>query len=324
MTRMIPGIRPLCDESRGEYWQFDAAMAFLMEVFGEDAAVYDYTFFAGITGDCFTQLFREDYTKYTDCLSEVMDPARLVGMAFGACGYDYELVSGEKLRASRADCEERLHLFLDTGLPVLAGRAEDDSFAASVVCGCDEDGFYVLQGGGEPQRREALLDKTGWLVFPGEKYDKPTVCDLYLDAVVNIPYYMMLPPRNGLSFGRQAFRDWADSLTDGRYVNADLSGKDTLWKLHGAYLRLCGANAPTARRFLRRAMDYAPDAEYLSELESIYERQGEIYERLRALEGGYDINEAAIRDPVRLRPVAAAIREAAACCDDILTLFDEI
>ena len=59
---------PLLDKYQGQNYAFNAYMAMLMEYLGESKD-YDYWFFSGVSGDCFTQVYGGDLTKWHQCLS---------------------------------------------------------------------------------------------------------------------------------------------------------------------------------------------------------------------------------------------------------------
>ena len=73
----------------------------LMECLGEKD--YDYWFFAGITGDLFTQHFARNISKY-DAVSTYRrkeNSAEFIEELFKKCGYDATYVSNQELRNNR-------------------------------------------------------------------------------------------------------------------------------------------------------------------------------------------------------------------------------
>ena len=61
-SNLIPVIHRLVTDENGENYWFNGCAKYVMECLGEKD--YDYWFFAGITGDLFTQHFARNISKY--------------------------------------------------------------------------------------------------------------------------------------------------------------------------------------------------------------------------------------------------------------------
>jgi hypothetical protein len=63
MKKVLGNVHLLIDNNLGQDYAFDGCMAYLMECLGESEA-YDYWFFAGVSGDSFTQIYGRDLDKW--------------------------------------------------------------------------------------------------------------------------------------------------------------------------------------------------------------------------------------------------------------------
>jgi hypothetical protein len=114
---IIPIIHRLVTDEYGENYWFNGCAKYVMEALGEKD--YDYWFFAGISGDCFTQVYGQDLTRWYQCLSHACFDERLVKRVFDACGYDYTFVSPQSFSANREKYVKKVVEHIDRGLPVI-------------------------------------------------------------------------------------------------------------------------------------------------------------------------------------------------------------
>ncbi len=340
--RVLASVRSLVTWDHGQNYPFNGCMAYLMERLGEDPR-YDYWFFSVVTGETFTQTHRDGCAgipgTLTYGLSQMAFGEDFARRAFDACGYDFDFVAAEEIRRDPAAQFERIAAYIDRGLPVIGkgfagveGAVESEcgqDFCA--LCGYDRSRQSLLFLCGDLQRpieRRKLLEGTSALLFVGGKKPAPPIETLYRRAVEGIPACLTRPARNGVSYGRQAFVDWADSLTDGSLADVPPEALD-VWDCHGVYLCIAGTNCyvgvwMTELYQICPALAGQPGLIALTErLRPLYEKQKRIFHALLELEGGFAVPPERLRDPQAMRPVADKIRAFVDCCDGIFRVFSE-
>ncbi len=322
--KVLENIHNLVTWHYGQNYLFNACMQYLMECLGESQE-YDYWFFSGVTGDSFTQLHRQDPNEWTACLSHDTFDYDFAKKAFDACGYNFTYVDDTELKANKAKYVQKVIEYIDKGIPVLSKGCEGTG-EFSVICGYENGGeaFLYLKGDDKaptPYKSDFTchLGLPTGLVFAGEKKQAPPLADVYRKAVMSIPSYITMPPENGLTFGKQAFDDWADSFLDDRFKGKSDKELD-VWKIHGTYLCISGTNG-CSREFLRKAQTLCPDMEIIPHLLPIYEKMQNHWEELQHMEGGFGIPVQTLTDKGKMLPVANKIRELGKCCDEILEVF---
>ncbi len=85
MNRVLSNYHILIDNNLGQDYAFDGCMAYLMECLG-DSQAYDYWFFAGVSGDSYTQVYEWDLNRWILDLSHVCFGEELMRRVFGAVG----------------------------------------------------------------------------------------------------------------------------------------------------------------------------------------------------------------------------------------------
>jgi hypothetical protein len=121
-NNLLPGLHPLVTYHYGENYNFNACMKLLMEYAEPDEKnIYTYSFFAGISGDNFIQVYgkKENYENYNGSLSAVWDGPALIKYVFGEIGYEYSYITAEKINANKGMYIETVKAFIDKGLPVI-------------------------------------------------------------------------------------------------------------------------------------------------------------------------------------------------------------
>lgn len=330
--KVLENIHNLITWAKGQNYLFNGCMAYLMECLHENKE-YDYYFFSGVTGDSFTQVYRTDYRRYTGCLSADAFDYELAKKAFDACGYNFTYVDSEQIKQDKEKYWKKIIECINNGLPVITDGGKE-SF--SIICGYDSDSnsVFILDGDNpSPYQESDIFSKSNCLLFVGEKKQTPSLAEVYRQTVMNIPAFITRPSANGLSFGKQAFEDWADSFLDGRYANIDMSVKDLAWKIHGTYLCMAGTNG-ASRGFLRKAQELNPDMTFIDIIEPIYAKQGTVFEELAygdgkggidyqsgGMESGFNISPEKFKNIEIMHPISEKICESAKYCDDILEVF---
>jgi len=164
-NNIIPIIHRLVTDEYGENYWFNGCAKYVMECFGEND--YDYWFFAGLTGDVFTQHYT--YTKYSgDALTSYMmeenmggNPVKYVEDVFMKCGYAATYVSNQDLRKNTEMYLNTLLAYIDKGIPVIAWGSQ-----VGVYVGYEDYGKVLLLITGNNNQPERIpLDKAlrGWV-----------------------------------------------------------------------------------------------------------------------------------------------------------------
>ena len=110
-----------------------------------DEKDYDYWFFAGVTGDVFTQHYT--YTEYSgDALTSYMmeenmggNPVKFVEDIFEKCGYDATYVSKQDVRKNTEMYLNTLIAYIDKGIPVITWGSQ-----VGVYVGYEDYGKVLL------------------------------------------------------------------------------------------------------------------------------------------------------------------------------------
>ena len=173
-NNILENLHHLCTWHYGENYLFNACMKFLMERI-EPNPIYTYSFFAGITGDNFVQVYGHDYNRYYDCISVVWDSEELIKYVFGQIGYEYTFVNTKQLVSNKEMFAEKLKSYIDHGIPVIRKTHEG---GWHMYVGYEENGKTLLYLEGnttEPIKLNAdNINQESW-IFVGGKQGKPTL-----------------------------------------------------------------------------------------------------------------------------------------------------
>lgn len=322
----ISVIHRLVTDNKGENYWFEGCARYVMECFGEKD--YDYCFFAGLTGDVFTQHYT--YTRYSgDGMSSYRmaeDPKQFIKDIFFKCGYDAVFVSGEELRQDPEKYLDLLLSYIDRGIPVM-----DWSKTDGVYVGYEEQGRVLLRIRGNSDQPEqvtvddAIQGSRGW-AFVGEKKETLSLAGIYRNAVAGIPTYFAVRT-DKYCFGPEAFRAWAADIENGKFDRMTAEEFDE-WSYYTNYVCVLATNSGGSRGFLDKAKALNPDLEWLDKVVELYRRTGYMWndengEDLEAIGGGFNITLATLQDPEHRGRIAAKIREFAQVYDEIARVIKE-
>ena len=337
---IIPLIRPLISDMAGQNYWFNGCAGYVMEALDEPD--YDYWFFAGLTGDNFTQFYPR---KDNSCAASdyLMGPEYAV-WAFDQVGYACEYVTEQRLLANRAHYLQKIMDSIDRGVPVI-------TVDWGVFVGYESNGqtlLYLthertepkrLQVGGEHFIVEPIPDDEGQrsisfstldLIFVGEKKEQKDLAQLYREAILRLPA-LLTTKTDEYVFGAQAFRDWADDIENGKYDDPALlrdeeSGESRAWWSYTNYVCALATNGSCCFSFLEKAMELNPDMAWLNEVSALYKKMGNMWLKdrrcLEKLDGGFNIKYETLQKPRKRAKIAAKIREFAACVDEVLAVLD--
>ena len=335
-NNLIPNIHRLVTDEYGENYWFNGCAKYVMECLGEPD--YDYWFFAGLTGDLFTQHYT--YTKYFgDALSSYrMDenPAQFVEDTFAKCGYAATYVPLRDVRKNTEMYLQTLIAYIDKEVPVIVwghmGRP------LGVFVGYEDYGkvlLYIKGNSNQPERvslDEALEGQAiydGW-IFVGEKKESRPLAQLYREAICAIPGRLRVKT-DTYCFGSEAFRAWARDIENGKFDGMAPEKFDT-WAYYTNYVCVLATNGSCCHEFLKRARELNPDMGFLEEVSALYRRTAEMWggesdqndaDSLEALGGGFNVTLEAVQDKEKRGKIAAKIREFADVTDEIVRVLNK-
>lgn len=333
-NNIITVIHRLVNDMEGENYWFNGCAKYVMECLGEKD--YDYWFFAGLTGDAFTQHYT--YTKYSgDALSSYMmdeKPAQYVEDIFAQCGYAASFVSKKDLLEKTDLYLQTLIAYIDKGIPVIAWRTPKEG----VFVGYEDNGKVLLCITGNKNQPERIpLDKalegradTGGWIFVGDKKENRPLAELYREAICAIPQHLSVKT-NTYCFGAEAFRAWARDIENGKFDGMTIEEFDS-WAYYTNYVCVLSTNGCGCHEFLKRARELNPDMGYLVEISALYLRYAEMWggenyrndaDSLEALGGGFNVTLETLQDKVRRDKIATKIREFADVTDEIVRVLDK-
>jgi hypothetical protein len=308
-----------------------------MECLGEPD--YDYSFFAGLTGDNFVQHYPTD-AIYCNCdatsayFLEQGDVA-FVESVFNKCGFESSYILGRDLRKNKEMYRQALIAYIDKGVPVIVWD-QGEPHICGVIVGYEENGntlLFIQGDNNEPQRisfenaLEAEGDGThgGW-IFMGEKKEQRDLKQIYRDAVYALPKLLTTETEYYYA-GAEAFRAWANNIENGYFDNVTIDKFDP-WGHHTNFVCVLATNSGGCQGFLKKAQELNPDMAFLEEVGKLYSRTGQMWNNdngtdLEALGGGFNVTLEALQDKEKRGKIVAKIREFAKVTDEIVQVITE-
>lgn len=334
-TEPVPGmisvIHRVVTPSLGQNYAFGGCMAYLAECLKLDRTIFDYWHFTMATGDSLTQIHCDDNTC-TDGITDKLFDKEIAEKAFAAMGYDCTYFSGDEVKADKDRVFELIINSIDKGIPVISkGLEGDDGYDFCVICGYDKDNKtlkIMFRENDTPIEQKNLLDCTSALMFATNKIKEINIKQFYSDIIKSISYCISRPAERGVTFGKDAFNAWANSLIDGTIASIPDANS---WMHFGYNLCIVGTNAyagsPMARDILKKCPDFEdmPIFEILKKVAVQFNEQDRIFKELLEMGYGFEIPSEKLRDIDFMRPAADKIREFCNVCDNISAIFtDEI
>ena len=336
-------------ESLGEYTADSDLMT--DEIYNCKKAVTDfgYWFFAGLTGDVLAQVY-----SYKDYMGEAVsacifnrEGGSYFEHIFEKCGYASTFVSGKQLAANKGMYLQTLMAYIDKGIPVIAVTHNGPPWG--IYVGYEELGktlLYLAGDKSEPERvpiekvirdgvdlhtyndvqkSDAFHQARGW-IFVGEKKKAVDIAQVYRDIIRDMPR-LLTTKTEEYCFGAEAFRAWADGMERGKFDNVKPEEFDG-WDAHVSSICNMATNGSCAHNFFKRAQGLNPDMTFLDEINKLYERTAKIWNNdngkdLEALGGGFNVTLEALQDKEKSGKIAAKIREAADCMDEVVRIIEE-
>ena len=137
-TKQLPNIHQFIHWDWGQNYPFNGGMSFLLESVGENAEIYDYWFFSGISGDIFTMCYGNN-GYFNDCVSVCSDGPEFIKSVFDKIGYDFQYVTSAEINRNKDKYLEKVIDYINKGIPVLQkGPVENANF--DVIYEYDKNG----------------------------------------------------------------------------------------------------------------------------------------------------------------------------------------
>lgn len=338
--RLIPNVSKLY-ENPAENYMFPSCMGSVMGALKEKSEM-DFLYFAGVTGDLFSQIWIEPKWQYNDSYSNVCKETQLpIKAAFDSCGYSYEYFYKDDIIRMKRECIQKIVDSIDKGLPVLTYGIVGPP-VCSIICGYDENG-EVLIGWSQftDERKEDIptdlvisenyfskkngLDRSEALIFFKRKDKIPDIAESIRLSILNIPVLASLTSNDNIYFGKNAFEQWAESLLcDEYFKNEDMLANplDT----YGSCVVSVGTNMYYIQEYLNRASKFCPDMQIIIEsLKQAYKKEDEALQRLVEFQGGYffEANRKELLNKDFRIELAGLVREVEQCYYDAACVLIE-
>ena len=303
MTRkIIPNIIKLY-ETPSENYMFNSCMRSAMVALNENDA-FDFMFFAGVTGDLFTQTWSEPKWQYNNEYSFACRDTQVpIQAAFDACGYEYEYIYEADIQKNKSSYTKKIVDSIDKGYPVLTFGIVGPP-CCSIICGYDDNGDILIgysQFTDEPKEDNPMdlvcsdsyfqvrngLEKSTALIFIGRKKIAPSVADSIRNSLLNIYKLASLPSADNICFGKQAFDAWAESLLCDEYFK-DESMLARPLDTYGSCMVMLGTNMYYIQEYLHKSLELCPDMkDQIEKLQRAYQKVNEELQELVEFQGGY-------------------------------------
>ncbi len=332
--------------NEGKNFAFDNCLEFIMDKLGENHKL-DYWIITGITGNGYTPVYSKSdvTTTCVYCVSDFIAGPDYVSYVFDAIGYSHTYVTAAQINTDRTMYIEKLKEYIRRGVPVIAiCNSNTPSFSIDAL-------IHYLYVGHEDYEKSFLFSKIAdaalynelnamdfipqdW-VFVGEKNTDIPLIDICRNAVIKLPYWLMLPERDGVFFGASAFRAWADDIEAGRY-----DSEIDMWHNYVIYIctlaTIAWANnvidapyASVVNRLAQIAPRYANLSAQIAEQYFILgDENGSsgfckngIWRDLEDLGGGFNCSRDAFRNKENRAKIAAKFHEAADCINNVVQIL---
>ena len=333
-NNIISVLHRLITDEHGENYWFNGCARYVMECLGEPD--YDYEFFAGLTGDvlaqhyCFGKFVGDGVDGYHAAAG---DMEAYTEALFAKIGYAATCVPFKTLQKNTEMYKQLTMAYIDKNVPVIM-------HGYKMIVGYEENGsvLLVITGNNSEPERVPFADAIGKIDFPwvnedlfgwtfvGEKKESRDLAAVYREAIQNLPKLLTMKMEIGV-FGAAAFYAWADDITRGKFDGMKPEEFDG-WPMYTTFVCAMATNGSCCHGFLARARELNPDMVWLEDVSKLYQRTADIWNNdsgkdLEALGGGFNVTLEALQDVDKRNAIAAKIREAGACIDEVLRIVCE-
>ncbi len=315
----------------GENFTFSACMKQLMECLGGNRELYTYGFFAGLSGDDFVMCYGGDNGQYNDCVSACEETDTFLRRTLGRIGLPFSFVPSKTWREDMENIKIRIRKFIDKGIPILVkGEEKDKSY--SLLFAYDQDGevFTTTCGASEAGTPSGLQETSYILGLNNLSFifidSLPHIEDLalvYRESILQLPDLMRGRAEPGVTFGADAYINWANDLLGGRYAGCTAESFRK-WEDWSIYICNLATNARHGWDFIAKAYVYNPDLPNILHLIALLDRNEEVWDYLEDLGFGFNIKADAFGDKEKCALAANAILKLAKTNEDIIRLFEPL
>jgi AraC-like DNA-binding protein len=287
-TKMISNTPQLANSGHGENYYFNAMARHVMNCLGE-MQLADYSLFAGITGDVFTQFYRlnENAVRGVGACDYYLGLRGIVSI-FNKVGYAAESFSVRDLKSDREGFLKKITAGIDRGVPVIWYHPG----MVGIIVGYESDNQTLLYMNGEMKEPDKLvlnddfyknkpdtsvyrnhdIDTHGWVVINGKDRDV-SLAEIYRDAVRHLPKLLTMKTDDWV-FGAEAFRAWANDIESGKISKMELdpirNPKVPDFFNYEVYVLNMATNSGGGQSFLQTAQELNPDFIFLEEVRKQY------------------------------------------------------
>ncbi|MCL2508651.1 MAG: hypothetical protein FWF05_05700 [Oscillospiraceae bacterium] len=298
---------------------------------------FEYTFLLTVSGTLFTQTYPSPSSSagMSSELGHLIMPHMFQRLGWSYLYIDRDMIASQPelvMEAIKASIAKKIPVISrGIGHVQLKERYFDCLPEWCLIGGYDKNGRLLVNIYPE----DAVTDKSGYTVIenglPGsdglyilvEKRQKMDAAQLYKEALYAIPALVSMPNYNGVSFGRQAYYDWAGAmLNDDNF--ADLSGdfyEGFLWRGYQAPWIAALTNECYIRRFFDQIIAECglPQA---AKVKEIYTRiHAELF-KMQELHGGdFDADREVISGREVREELAGILRRMGDLHSELIELF---
>jgi len=341
-NNLLPNIRQIVHPEYGQNYWFNGCAAYVMECLGEKDL--DYWFFAGLTGDHFTQIYSRSGYRGSSALDYLLSEQGnhgLVEEIFQKCGYSSTFVPLKQILSNREVYVQKLMDYIDRGLPVILndyGKNPHGRSNWSVLAGYENYGRTLLYIGGDGTVPDSISVEDllpmgytepeehccGWL-FIGEKQENRTWKDILRERILSLPQ-LLYYENSKYCFGAKAFRAWADDIENGCFENVSPEEFNN-WNMYTVYVCCLATNSGGCRDYLEKTLELKPDMEFIRDVISLYDQTRRYWcndngTDLEALGGGFNVTLEALQDKEKRKRIADKLRDFAVCMEKAVTLIE--
>ncbi|MCL2531632.1 MAG: AraC family transcriptional regulator [Oscillospiraceae bacterium] len=332
---IISTIHPFTSDNAGENYWFNSAMRYVMQCQGEPD--YDYGFFAGITGDNYTQFYPRNAIDGVCAASDSLMSPDYAKWVFDQVGYACEYVTEQELLANQEHYLQQIIAYIDRGLPVIC-------VDWGVFVGYEDGGktlLFLTHEWEEPRRvavrGERFIEKipstetqrgcnfiTLDMIFIGEKKQQKDLAQLHREAILRLPA-QLTGGTDDYIFGAAAFRAWADDIESGKFDDVLAREGDGTWSYTNYVCVLATNGSDNHHGFDVKCLELNPDMTFLADVAALYAKMGDMWMRdkdcLEKLGGGFNISKKTLDNKRKRAKIVAKIREFADVTDEVVRII---
>jgi len=298
---------------------------------------FEYTFMLTISGTLFTQTY-PSLTSSAGMSSELGH--QIMPRMFRQLSWSYYYIDRDMIASQPELVMATIKSSVKKGIPVMSCgignvQLKERYFGCMpewcLIGGYDKDGGLLVNVYPE----DAVTDKSGYITVKdglagsdglyilGEKQHEINYAQLYKQALQTIPALITQPAYHGVSFGQQAYYDWADAMLDDANF-ADLPDDfyaGFLWKGYQAPWIAALTNECYIRRFFDQVIAECqlPEAVKVKE---IYTKIHANLFKMQELHGGdFDPDREVISKPELREELAGILRHMGDLHNELLELF---